>query len=80
MVSIDKGTTVSVESDLAVLTARVDRNERDLRRLEEEHDEAMTTLRGIDRQLAQIKWFLSGAVFTLVAQEVGLLGALKGML
>jgi hypothetical protein len=80
MVSIDKGTTVSVESDLAVLTARVDRNERDLCRLEEEHDEAMTTLRGIDRQLAQIKWILSGAVFTLVAQEVGLLGALKGML
>lgn len=71
---------MNIETEVAVMQKRVEHLESDYQQLKEEHNGAMATLRGIDRQLAQIKWILSGAVFTLVAQEVGLLGALKGML
>lgn len=71
---------MNIETEVAVMQKRVEHLESNYQQLKEEHNGAMTTLRGIDRQLAQIKWILSGAVFTLVAQEVGLLGALKGML
>ena len=46
---------MNIETEVAVMQKRVEHLESNYQQLKEEHNGAMATLRGIDRQLAQIK-------------------------
>ena len=46
---------MNIETEVAVMQKRVEHLQSNYQQLKEEHNDAMATLRGIDRQLAQIK-------------------------
>lgn len=71
---------MELEHRVIKLELRVDNHEEDLRKLSDISDSLKKSLVGIEKTLAQIKWIALGVVFTLVANEVGIIKLLKGFM
>lgn len=69
-----------LEHRVIKLELRVDNHEADLQKLSDISDSLKRSLVSIEKTLAQIKWLALGAVFTLVANEVGVIKILKQLL
>lgn len=69
-----------LEHRVIKLELRVDNHEVDLQKLSDISDSLKKSLAGIEKTLAQIKWLALGAVFTLIANEVGIIKILKQLL
>lgn len=69
-----------LEHRVIKLELRVDNHEEDLKKLSDISDSLKKSLVGIEKTLAQIKWIALGVVFTLVANEVGIIKILKGLM
>lgn len=69
-----------LEHRVIKLELRVDNHEVDLQKLSDISDSLKKSLAGIEKTLAQIKWLALGAVFTLLANEVGIIKILKQLL
>lgn len=69
-----------LEHRVIKLELRVDNHEVDLQKLSDISDSLKKSLVSIEKTLAQIKWLALGAVFTLVANEVGVIKVLRQLL
>lgn len=67
----------NLEHRVIKLEFRVDEHAEDLRKLQDISDSLKKSLAGIEKTLAQIKWLALGAVFTLIANEVGIIKIIK---
>lgn len=57
-----------------------DTHEQELRELRDTSKQLSQTLAGIQTNLQQIKWMASGAALVFIANEMGLMAALKTLL
>lgn len=71
---------MELEHRVIKLELRVDNHEEDLKKLSDISDSLKKSLVGIEKTLAQIKWIAIGAVLTLVANEIGIVKLIKGLL
>lgn len=69
-----------LEHRVIKLELRVDNHEVDLQKLSDISDSLKKSLVSIEKTLAQIKWLALGVVFTLVANEVGIISILKKLI
>lgn len=69
-----------LEHRVIKLELRVEDHADDLKRLQDISDSLKKSLQGIEKTLAQIKWLALGVVFTLVANEVGIIKILKQLM
>lgn len=71
---------MELEHRIIKLELRVEDHAEDLKRLQDISDSLKKSLQGIEKTLAQIKWIAIGAIFTLLANEVGIIKILKQLL
>lgn len=69
-----------LEHRVIKLELRVEDHADDLKRLQDISDSLKKSLQGIEKTLAQIKWLALGVVFTLLANEVGIIKILKQLM
>lgn len=69
-----------LEHRVIKLELRVEDHADDLKRLQDISDSLKKSLQGIEKTLAQIKWIAIGAIFTLLANEIGIVKILKQLL
>ena len=63
---------MELEHRVIKLELRVDDHAEELRSLKTISSDLRSSLSGIEKTLAQIKWISTGAVFVVVAQSIGI--------
>jgi uncharacterized coiled-coil protein SlyX len=68
---------MELEHRIIKLELRVENHEVDLKELQNISNALKTSLAGIEKTLAQIKWLATGAVVAIVGQSMGIDKVLK---
>ena len=63
---------MELEHRIIKLELRVDDHQEELQKLQDISSDLRTSLAGIEKTLAQIKWIATGAIVVILAQSMGI--------
>lgn len=66
-----------IEHRVIKLELRVDDHSNELKELQNTSKDLRASLQGIEKTLAQIKWLVTGGAVVFLANEIGLIKAVK---